>query len=70
MDAEPDAEPGDEHFDVLTRHRRDRAVMAVVFLLLFGFSYSEDYVFAILRRPAATRPWHGWWDWSDSMWRC
>ena len=33
---------------VLTRHRRDRAVMAVVFLLLFAFSYSEDYVFAIL----------------------
>lgn len=48
LDAEPDAEPGAEHFDVLTRHRRDRAVMAVVLLLLFGFSYSEDYVFAIL----------------------
>lgn len=40
MDAEQSA--------VLTRHRRDRAVMAVVFLLLFAFSYSEDYVFAIL----------------------
>jgi hypothetical protein len=37
-----------EQSAVLTRHRRDRAVMAVVFLLLFAFSYSEDYVFAIL----------------------
>ncbi|MDT5153560.1 MAG: hypothetical protein QOI01_5293 [Mycobacterium sp.] len=33
---------------VLTRHRRDRAVMAVVFLLLFVFSYSEEIVFASL----------------------
>jgi hypothetical protein len=32
----------------LTRHRRDRAVLAVVFLLLFVFSYSEDIVFAVL----------------------
>jgi len=37
-----------EQSDILTRHRRDRAVMAAVFLLLFAFSYSEDYVFAIL----------------------
>ena len=33
---------------LLTRHRRDRAVLAVVFLLLFVFSYSEDIVFAVL----------------------
>lgn len=33
---------------VLTRHRRDRAVLAVVFLLFFAFSYSEDLVFAVL----------------------
>jgi len=33
---------------VLTRHRRDRAVLAVVFLLLFVFSYSEDIVFTVL----------------------
>lgn len=32
----------------LTRHNRDRAVLAVVFLLLFVFSYSEDIVFAVL----------------------
>nr|WP_090344795.1 hypothetical protein [Mycolicibacterium malmesburyense] len=32
----------------LTRHNRDRAVLAVVFLLLFVFSYSEDVVFAVL----------------------
>ena len=44
MEVEPDA----DHAAVLARHRRDRAVMAVVFLLLFAFSYSEDYVFAIL----------------------
>lgn len=48
LDAEPDAESDTEPSDILRRHRRDRAVMAVVFLLLFGFSYSEDYVFAIL----------------------
>lgn len=30
------------------RHRRDRAVLAVLFLLLFAFSYSEDLVFAVL----------------------
>ena len=47
-DTEPDTESGTEQSDILTRHRRDRAVMAVVFLLLFAFSYSEDYVFAIL----------------------
>ncbi|MCV7301680.1 hypothetical protein H7J93_18830 [Mycobacterium barrassiae] len=33
---------------LLTRHNRDRAVLAVVFLLLFVFSYSEDIVFAVL----------------------
>lgn len=33
---------------MLTRHNRDRAVLAVVFLLLFVFSYSEDIVFAVL----------------------
>lgn len=52
LDAEPDyksdTESDTEQNGVLTRHRRDRAVMAVVFLLLFAFSYSEDYVFAIL----------------------
>ena len=48
MDAEPDVESNTEQSGILTRHRRDRAVMAVVFLLLFAFSYSEDYVFAIL----------------------
>jgi hypothetical protein len=30
------------------RHQRDRAVLAVVLLLLFAFSYSEDLVFAVL----------------------
>lgn len=44
MTAEPDA----DHSAVLKRHRRDRAVLAVVFLLLFAFSYSEDFVFAVL----------------------
>lgn len=44
MKAEPDA----DHSAVLTRHRRDRAVLAVVFLLLFAFSYSEDFVAAAL----------------------
>jgi hypothetical protein len=33
---------------LLVRHNRDRAVLAVVFLLLFAFSYSEDFVFAAL----------------------
>jgi len=33
---------------LLIRHNRDRAVLAVVFLLLFVFSYSEDIVFAVL----------------------
>jgi hypothetical protein len=33
---------------LLTRYNRDRAVLAVVFLLLFVFSYSEDIVFAVL----------------------
>lgn len=33
---------------MLTRHQRDRAVLAVVFLLLFVFSYSEEIVFAVL----------------------
>src|SRR4029077_16814332 len=42
------AEPDADHFAVLTRHRRDRAVLAVVFLLLFAFSYSEDFVAAAL----------------------
>ncbi len=44
MTAEPDA----DHSAVLKRHRRNRAVLAVVFLLLFAFSYSEDFVFAVL----------------------
>jgi len=42
------SEQGTDHRSVLTRHRRDRAVLAVVFLLLFVFSYSEDIVFAVL----------------------
>lgn len=37
-----------DHSVVLKRHRRDRAVLAVVFLPLFAFSYSEDLVFAVL----------------------
>ena len=37
-----------DHGAVLLRHNRDRAVLAVVFLLLFAFSYSEDFVFAAL----------------------
>jgi hypothetical protein len=37
-----------DHRAALTRHRRDRAVLAVVFLLLFVFSYSEEIVFAAL----------------------
>lgn len=40
--------PDTDHSAVLKRHRRDRAVLAVVFLLLFAFSYSEDIVFAAL----------------------
>ena len=44
MRAEPDA----DHVAALTRHRRDRAVLALVFLLLFAFSYSEDFVAAVL----------------------
>jgi hypothetical protein len=42
------AEVDADHRAVLTRHRRDRAVLAVVFLLLFVFSYSEEIVFAAL----------------------
>jgi hypothetical protein len=55
LDVEPDA----DHTAVLARHRRDRAVLAVVFLLLFAFTYSEDLVFAVLE---ATRRDHvaGW----------
>ena len=45
MEVEPDA----DHSAALARHRRDRAVLAVVFLLLFAFSYSEDFVFAVLQ---------------------
>jgi len=45
LEVEPDA----DHSAVLARHRRDRAVLAVVFLLLFAFSYSEDFVFAVLQ---------------------
>lgn len=37
-----------DHRSALTRQRRNRAVLAVVFLLLFVFSYSEDIVFAVL----------------------
>jgi hypothetical protein len=44
LEVEPDA----DHSAVLARHRRDRAVLVVVFLLLFAFSYSEDFVFAVL----------------------
>ena len=44
MEVEPDA----DHGAVLAAARRDRAVLAVVFLLLFAFSYSEDFVFAAL----------------------
>jgi len=44
LEVEPDADQS----AVLARHRRDRAVLAVVFLLLFAFSYSEDFVFALL----------------------
>lgn len=44
MRAEADA----DHRVALIRHRRDRAVLAVVFLLLFVFSYSEEIVFATL----------------------
>jgi hypothetical protein len=42
------AEADADHRAVLTRHRRDRAVLVVVFLLLFVFSYSEEIVFAAL----------------------
>jgi hypothetical protein len=42
------AEPDDDYSVILTQHRRDRAVLAVVFLLLFAFSYSEDFVAAAL----------------------
>jgi hypothetical protein len=42
------AEAQADHRVVLTRHRRDLAVLAVVFLLLFVFSYSEEIVFAAL----------------------
>lgn len=42
------AEPDIEHAAMVTRHRRDLAVIAVVFLLLFAFSYSEDFVAAAL----------------------
>lgn len=42
------AEPDTDHAATLMRHRRDIAVIAVVFLLLFAFSYSEDFVFAVL----------------------
>ena len=42
------AKPDNDHSAVLTRHRHDRAVLAVVFLLLFVFSYSEDITFAVL----------------------
>jgi hypothetical protein len=43
-----EVEPGADHTAELARLRRDRAVLAVVFLLLFAFSYSEDFVFAVL----------------------
>jgi hypothetical protein len=42
------AEADVDHRVALTRHRRDLAVLAVVFLLLFVFSYSEEIVFASL----------------------
>lgn len=42
------AEPDAGQRAVLVRHQRDRAVLAVTFLLLFAFSYSEDLVFASL----------------------
>jgi hypothetical protein len=37
-----------DHGAVLLRLNRDRAVLAVVLLLLFAISYSEDFVFAAL----------------------
>ncbi|WP_019969295.1 hypothetical protein [Mycobacterium sp. 141] len=37
-----------DHRSALTHHRRNRAVLAVVALLLSVFSYSEDIVFAVL----------------------
>jgi hypothetical protein len=45
LEVEPDA----DNSAVLARHRRDQAVLAVAFLLLFAFSYSEDFVFAVLQ---------------------
>jgi hypothetical protein len=42
------AEADADHRAVLIRHRRDLAVLTVVFLLLFVFSYSEEIVFASL----------------------
>lgn len=43
-----DTELGANHAVALQRHRRDVAVLAVIFILLFAFSYSEDIVFAVL----------------------
>jgi len=43
-----DSEPDTGRLDEVRRHRRDRAVLGVVFVLLFAFSYSEDVVFAVL----------------------
>jgi len=43
-----DADAGVDQSAVLTQQRRDLAVLAVVFLLLFAFSYSEDIVAAVL----------------------
>jgi hypothetical protein len=47
------------HSATLRRHRRDFAVLAVVFLLLIAFSYSEDIVFAVLE--ATGRDHVVWW---------
>ena len=38
----------------LARHQRDRAMLAVVLLLVFGFSYSSDVVAAVLEFFGAT----------------
>jgi len=37
-----------DHREAVARSRRDRAMLAVVFLLLFVISYGEDMVAAVL----------------------
>ena len=48
MGGQLETEPDIARIAEVTRHQRDRAVLGVVFLLLFAFSYSEDFVFAVL----------------------